>query len=73
MKSLVLALALAFAAAPALAQEAKPQPKETVKVCVDVKDRQGQPVLEKNGKVKQRCMTVKKHKKLEDATAVPKK
>lgn len=69
MKSFVLALALAFAAAPALAQE----PKETVKVCVDVKDRDGKPVLEKDGKVRQKCMTVRKHKKLEGATEVPKK
>jgi hypothetical protein len=38
---------------------------ETVKVCVDVKDKSGEPVKDKSGKVKQNCKTMKKHEKLE--------
>ena len=39
---------------------------ETVKVCVDVKDKSGEPVKDKSGKVKQNCKTMKKHEKLEE-------
>ena len=47
---------------PAAADE----PKETKKVCVDVKDKQGNPVKDtKTDKVKQNCKEVKQHKKLE--------
>ena len=65
---LALLLALTFAA-PAFADA---EPKETVKVCVDVKDKAGQPVKNKDGSVKQNCRTVKKHQKLE-GTKVPEK
>lgn len=43
---------------------------ETTKVCVDVKDKQGQVVKDKSGKPKQNCKTMKVHKKLE-GTEVP--
>jgi inosine-uridine nucleoside N-ribohydrolase len=66
MKTLVLALALALATMPVLATQ------ETREVCVDVKDKQGQPVKDAKGKVKQRCQTVKVHQKLE-GTKVPEK
>lgn len=46
--------------------------KETVTVCVDVKDKQGQPVKDAKGKVKQNCKEMKVHKKLE-GTKVPDK
>ena len=46
---------------PAVADE----PKETRKVCVDVKDKEGKEVKDKNGKVKQNCKEIKQHKKLE--------
>ena len=50
-------------AQPVLAEEPK---KETVKVCVDVKDKQGKDVIDpKTKKVKQNCKEVKQHKKLE--------
>jgi hypothetical protein len=69
MKSFVIALALAFAAQAqavdnhAVADAAKAQ-HETKKVCVDVvKD--GKPVKDAKGVVKQNCKTVKEHKKLE--------
>ena len=39
---------------------------ETVKVCVDVKDKKGEPVKDKSGQVKQNCRTMKKHEKLEE-------
>lgn len=45
---------------------------ETTKVCVDVKDKNGQPVKDAKGNVKQNCKTMKVHKKLE-GTEVPTK
>ena len=60
-----LALAATLSALPVLANG------ETRKVCVDVKDKEGKPVKEKDGKTKQNCQEVKVHKKLEDAEKVP--
>ena len=45
---------------------------ETKQVCVDVRDKAGEPVKDKSGKVKQTCKTMKKHEKLE-GTKVPEK
>ena len=45
---------------------------ETTQVCVDVKDKAGEPVKDKSGRVKQTCRTMKKHEKLE-GTKVPEK
>jgi hypothetical protein len=71
MKSLILALALALGTSLAYAEEPKKEP-ETVKVCVDVKDKAGQTVIDpKTKQPKQNCRTVKKHKKLEGAEKVP--
>ena len=53
---------------PAVADEAK----ETKRVCVDVKDKDGKEVKDKNGKVKQNCKEIKQHKKL-DGEKVPEK
>lgn len=58
-------LAVAY---PALAADAP----ETKKVCVDVKDKDGKPVKNKDGSVKQQCKDVKVHKKHE-GTKVPEK
>ena len=55
-----------------LLASALPAKAETTKVCIDVKDRTGQPVKDAKGKVKQRCKTMKKHNKLE-GTQVPEK
>ena len=66
MKSLILAVALALGTSLAYADE----PKETRKVCVDVM-KDGKPVKDAKGNVKQNCKEVKKHKKLENATVVP--
>lgn len=43
---------------------------EEKKVCIDVKDKDGKVVKDKDGKPKQSCKTVKVHKKLE-GTEVP--
>ena len=53
---------------PAVADE----PKETKRVCVDVKDKEGKEVRDKNGKVKQNCKEIRQHKKL-DGEKVPEK
>ena len=45
---------------------------ETTQVCVDVRDKAGELVKDKSGKVKQTCKTMKKHEKLE-GTKVPEK
>lgn len=66
MKSLILAVALALGTSLAYADE----PKETRKVCVDVM-KDGKPVKDAKGNVKQNCKEVKVHKKLENATKVP--
>ena len=42
------------------------------KVCVDIKDKAGQPVKDAKGKVKQNCKEMKVHKKLE-GTNIPEK
>jgi hypothetical protein len=66
--------ALGFAAILCLGTLTYNQPvwAETKQVCVDVKDKAGQPVKDKSGKVKQNCKTMKKHEKLE-GTKVPEK
>jgi hypothetical protein len=68
MKKILLVLALSLGSQLAIAEAAK----ETVKVCVDVKDRNGKPVKDDKGKVKQNCKNMKKHEKLE-GTRVPEK
>ena len=65
----VAGLALAVAGPVYAADNAKPATK---KVCVDVKDKQGQPVKNKDGSVKQNCRDVKQHKNHE-GTKVPDK
>jgi hypothetical protein len=70
MKKILLVLALALGSQFVVADETK---KETVKVCVDVKDKSGKDVIDpKTKKVKQNCKEVKQHKKLE-GTKVPDK
>jgi hypothetical protein len=61
MKSFVIALALALGSQVVIAEE----PKETKKICVDVK-KDGKEVKDpKTGKTKQTCKEVKQHKKLD--------
>ena len=69
MKNVIFVAGLCLVLAqPVLAEEPK---KETVKVCVDVKDKEGKDVIDpKTKKVKQNCKEVKQHKKLE-GTEVP--
>lgn len=68
MKQILFAIALALGTQFVYADE----PKETKQVCVDVKDKEGREVKDKNGKVKQNCKQVKQHKKL-DGEKVPEK
>jgi hypothetical protein len=69
MKNVIFVAGLCLVLAqPVLAQEPK---RETVKICVDVKDKEGRDVIDpKTKKVKQNCKEVKQHKKLE-GTEVP--
>lgn len=50
----------------------EPKKDEKVRVCVDIQGKDGKPVLDKNGKPKQDCKEMKKHKKHE-GTAIPDK
>jgi len=68
MKKLLIALTLALGSQFVIADA----PKETKKICVDVK-KDGKEVKDpKTGKTKQSCKEVKQHKKL-DGTKVPDK
>lgn len=68
MKKILLVLALFLGSEFAVASE---PPRETKKICVDVKDKEGKEVIDpKTKKVKQNCKEVKQHKKLE-GTDVP--
>ena len=69
MKKILLVLALALGSHVVIAEEPA---KETKKVCVDVKDKEGKPVKDKDGKVKQNCKEVRAHQKLEGHD-IPKK
>ena len=62
MKQFLIAFALALGSQFVIADESK---KETKQVCVDVKDKEGKPVKDAKGNVKQNCKEVKQHKKLE--------
>lgn len=66
MKNLLLSLIISFSSLTAYANG------ETVKVCVDVKDKNGQVVKDTKGNAKQQCKEMKSHKKLE-GTKVPEK
>ena len=68
MKQFLFAICVALGAQYVYADE----PKETKRVCVDVKDKEGKEVKDKNGKVKQNCKEIKQHKKL-DGEKVPEK
>jgi ABC-type transporter MlaC component len=59
---------IAFASAPAASAQ-----KETKKVCVDVKDKEGKPVKDAKGNVKQNCKEMKVHQKLEGTPVPPAK
>lgn len=67
MYSIILAIAMAFGVVTNVYADA-----ETTKVCVDVKDKDGKPVKDAKGNVKQNCKEMKVHKKLE-GTKVPEK
>ena len=64
---ILLAIAMAFGTVSVHAE------KETTKVCVDIKDKEGKPVKDAKGNVKQQCKEMKVHKKLEGTEIPPKK
>lgn len=64
MKTILLAIVMALGTSLAYADGA--EKKETKRVCVDVKGKDGKPEIDKKtGKTKQSCKEVKQHKKLE--------
>ena len=65
MKNFIFVAGLCLALAPSVYADA-----EKAKVCVDVKDKEGKPVKDAKGTVKQNCKEMKVHKKLE-GTEVP--
>jgi hypothetical protein len=65
LTAVIATMAIALSA-PAYAET------KTKEVCKDVVDKQGKPVKNKDGSVKQACKTIKVHKKLE-GTPVPDK
>lgn len=65
MKTLFAILISAMFAMPVMAEAPK-----TKEVCKDVVDKNGKPVKNKDGSVKQQCKTIKVHKKAE-GTKVP--
>ncbi len=71
MKKIILSLFIS-AASLGLTTSVYAEAKETKKVCVDVKDKEGKPVKDAKGNVKQQCKEMKVHQKLE-GTKVPEK
>lgn len=69
MKQFLFAICLALFTQLSYATD----PKETKKVCVDIRDKAGQAVKDtKTGQVKQNCKLIKQHKKL-DGQKIPDK
>jgi hypothetical protein len=73
MKNILISAVIALTSLSFITSVQAEEKKETVKVCVDIKDKEGKPVKDaKTGKVKQSCKEMKVHKKLE-GTKVPEK
>lgn len=68
----ILALLVAAAFALPVAAADKAEAPKTKQVCVDAQGKDGKPVLDKHGKPKQNCKTVKIREKHE-GTKVPEK
>lgn len=68
----VLYSALIAVAALGFTTPTHAETKETKKVCVDVKDKDGKTVKDAKGNAKQNCKEMKVHQKL-DGTKVPEK
>lgn len=71
MKKIFASLFISIASL-GLATSVYAEAKETKKVCVDAKDKEGKPVKDAKGNVKQNCKEMKVHQKLE-GTKVPEK
>ncbi len=72
MKNIIIAAAMAMFMTTTWADHHDNKGLETRRVCVDVKDKEGKPVKDAKGNVKQNCKEVRVHKKLE-GTKVPEK
>ena len=73
MKKVLIATLLSLSSIAFAAASAASAPKETKKVCVDVKDKEGKPVKDAKGNVKQNCKEMKVHQKLEGTPVPPAK
>lgn len=72
MKHIIFAAGLALAVSYPVLANNHDKKEETRKVCVDVKDKDGKVVKNKDGTNKQNCKEVKAHQKHE-GTKVPEK
>lgn len=72
MKQVLIAVALTGVFATAVVADEAPAVK-TKEVCKDVQGKDGKPVKNKDGSVKQQCKTIKVHKKHEGTEIPPKK
>lgn len=72
MKNIIIAAVMAMTMTTTWADHHDKKEPETRRVCVDVKDKEGKPVKDAKGNVKQNCKEVRVHKKLE-GTKVPEK
>lgn len=70
MKHLFVAIVAALGMSLAAAQDTAVKTKE---ICRDVQGKDGKPVKNKDGSVKQACKTIKIHKKHEGTEIPPKK
>ena len=72
MKNIIIAAALTGVFGTAALADEAPAVK-TKEVCKDVVGKDGKPVTNKDGSVKQQCKTIKVHKKHEGTEIPPKK
>ena len=70
MKQVLIAIVAALGMSLAAAQDTAVKTKE---ICRDVQGKDGKPVKNKDGSVKQACKTIKIHKKHEGTEIPPKK
>jgi len=78
MKQLLAVLLMAFAVSAQAADShaadvAKADAAKTKQVCKDITGKDGKPVKNKDGSVRQACKTIKVHKKHEGTEIPPKK
>jgi hypothetical protein len=70
MKKILLAITMGLCAFSVQAADAPKEAPKTKQICKDTVGKDGKPVKNKDGSVKQTCRTIKIHKKYE-GTSVP--